>query len=95
MQTILFTINNQTYAIHLSARYTRSGFAHDSYLLKQSSENNALFYFGIGKKQSCFYLNRNWESYTFQSVIRKLISANFDKTTAESIMLDIDNRKYL
>jgi hypothetical protein len=94
MQTILFTINNQTYAIHLSARYTRSGFAHDSYLLKQSSENNALFYFGIGKKQSSFYINRTWEAYTYQSVIRKLIHANFDESTANAIMLDIDNRRY-
>ena len=93
MQIILFTINNQKYSIHLTWRKTRNGFAHDSYLLKQSSGYDALF-FGIGKKQSCFYINRTWESYTYQSVIRKLIHANFDESTANAIMLDIDNRRY-
>lgn len=94
MQTILFTYNNQTYSIFLSIRKTRSGFAHDSYLFKQSNQYKELFY-GFGKKQSCFYLNRTWESYQFQSVIRKLIYANFDESSANAIMLDIDNRKYL
>ena len=94
MQTILFTINNQTYSIHLAFRKTRNGFAHDSYLLKQSNNHDELFFF-TSKKQSCFYINRTWESYTYQSVIRKLIHANFDQSTANAIMLDIDNRKYL
>jgi len=91
MQTIIFTINNQKYSINLTWRKTRNGFAHDSYLLKQSSGHDELF-FQIGKKQSCFYLNRTWEAYTYQSVIRKLIHASFDESTAKTIMLDIDNR---
>lgn len=93
MQTIIFTINNQKYTINLDWRSTRNGFAHDSYLLKQSSGYEEL-YFQLGKKQSCFYINRTWESYTYQSVIRKLIYASFDESTAKAIMLDIDNRRY-
>jgi hypothetical protein len=93
MQTIIFTIKNQKYSIHLTWRKTRNGFAHDSYLLKQSNGADSLF-FQIGKKQSCFYLNRTWEAYTYQSVIRKLIHASFDESTAKTIMLDIDNRRY-
>jgi hypothetical protein len=93
MQIITFTLNNQRYSIHLTWRKTRNGFAHDSNLLKQSSGADSLF-FQIGKKQSCFYLNRTWESYTYQSVIRKLIHANFEESTAKAIMLDIDSRRY-
>jgi hypothetical protein len=93
MQSIIFNINNQKYSINLTWRKTRNGFAHDSYLLKQSSGADSLF-FQIGKKQSCFYINRTWESYTYQSVIRKLIYASFDESTANAIMLDIDNRQY-
>ena len=93
MQTIIFTIKNQKYTINLTWRKTRNGFAHDSYLLKQSSGYEEL-YFQVGKKQSCFYINRTWESYTYQSVIRKLIYASFDESTANAIMLDIDNRHY-
>jgi hypothetical protein len=93
MKTIIFTINNQKYTINLIWRKTRNGFAHDSYLLKKSSGYEEL-YFQIGKKQSCFYMNRTWESYTYQSVIRKLIHASFDESTAKAIMLDIDNRRY-
>jgi hypothetical protein len=93
MTTIIFTINNQKYTINLDWRKTRNGFAHDSYLLKQSSGYEEL-YFQLGKKQSCFYINRTWESYTYQSVIRKLIYATFDESTANAIMLDIDNRRY-
>ena len=94
MKTILFTIENQTYAIHLEIRKTRSGFAHDSYLLKQSNQLKDSFDLH-GKSQSCFYINRTWESYTFQSVIHKLINANFEESKAQSILLDIENRKYL
>ena len=90
MQTIQFTNNHTNYIIHLSWRKTRNGFAHDSYLLKQSSNHNALF-FQIGKKATAFYINRTWESYTYQTVIYKLIGANFDESNARFIMLCIDN----
>jgi hypothetical protein len=93
MQSIIFTIKNQKYSIHLTWRKTRNGFAHDSYLLKQSSGADSLF-FQVSKKKSCFYINRTWEAYTYQSVIRKLIYASFDESTANAIMLDIDNRRY-
>jgi hypothetical protein len=93
MQTIIFTINNQKYTINLDSRKTRNGFAHDSYLLKQSSGYEELF-FQVGKKESCFYINRTWESYTYKSVIHKLIRANFDNANADSILKDIDNRRY-
>jgi hypothetical protein len=90
MQTIQFTNNHTNYLIHLSLRKTRNGFAHDSYLMKQSSDNIKLFY-QIGKKTSAFYINRTWESYTYQTVIYKLIGANFDQSNARFIMLFIDN----
>jgi hypothetical protein len=58
--------------------------------MKQSSENNGLF-FQVGKKTSAFYINRTWEAYTYQTVIYKLIGANFDELTAKFIMLFIDS----
>ena len=93
MNSFQFNIDKEFYIIVNQTRKTRNGFAHDSYLLKQSSGHDELF-FQIGKKQSCFYLNRTWESYTYQSVIRKLIHASFDESTAKAIMIDIDNRQY-
>jgi hypothetical protein len=91
MDTILFEYNNQRYSIELSWRKTRNGFAHDSFLLKESPNQSALFFI-MNKKQSCFYINRTWESYQFKSVIHKLIRANFDDLSANAILLDIDKR---
>jgi hypothetical protein len=94
MQTIIFLIDNQKYSVNLTWRKTRNGFAHDAYLLRQVSNDDQLF-FQIGKKQSCFYINRTWESYEYRSVINKIIRANFEENIAQTIMFDIDNRKYL
>lgn len=92
MNTIYFTYNNLKYMINLSWRNTRNGFAHDSYLMKQSSANVELF-FQVGKKVSAFYNNRTWEAYTYQSVIYKLIGANFNEVESREVMLLIDNMR--
>lgn len=52
--------NGKMYMFVCSARNTRNGFAHDCELFI-----NDIF----AIKQSCFYLNRTWECFRFQSVM--------------------------
>ena len=59
MKTIKITVNNKEYLFICNWRNTRTGFAHDCNLLID----------GIEKSVShCFYINRTWEVYSFQSV---------------------------
>ncbi len=53
---------------------TRSGFTHVSKLYR----NNALVC-----KAKCFYLNRTWESYPFQSSMKKVLKVAIEKEIAE------------
>jgi len=53
---------------------TRNGFTHVSKLYR----NNALVC-----EARCHYLNRTWESYTFQSSMKKVISMAIEKEIAE------------
>ena len=60
MEYITKTINGAEFMFCVSARNTRSGFAHDCVLL----HNGRMI-----AHDTAHYLNRTWESYRFQSVM--------------------------
>lgn len=69
MEIKKFTVNGKEYEFVNSYRSTRSGFAHDT----------TLFINGVEKTENtCHYLNRTWECYTYQTVmmgaVRELIN---------------------
>ena len=51
-------LNNKEYLFSCSSRNTRSGFAHDCTMYCDYNEINSA---------SCYYLNRTWEYWTYQS----------------------------
>lgn len=61
----LFKIN-QNYTIVCEAKKTKNGFKHEATLITDKNEQ-------IGKEQ-IHYLNRTWESYEFESVIKVLLN---------------------
>ncbi len=76
---IKFIFNNQEFTIFCEWGKTRSGFKHTATLKKSYKNNdfkNAIEYWEIDSAK-CFYLNRTWESYQFESVIKKLIRQHF------------------
>jgi len=60
---------NDVYSVVCNSESTRNGFRHIAVLMKNGYE--------IGKAK-CSYINRTWESYDFETVILKLIDANFE-----------------
>lgn len=56
---IKFNANGHDISFYCSARDTRSGFAHDTRLYVDGHEES------VG---TCYYLNRTWEHWRFQSV---------------------------
>lgn len=71
--TRLFECNNG-FKIMLSAdsRNTRHGFAHDAKITVYP--NNGTFC-GYSVSAHCYYLNRTWERYTFQTVLQRVCRA--------------------
>ena len=65
MEIRKITVNGNEYEFVNNSRSTRSGFAHDTTLFKGN--------YSIGKA-SCHYLNRTWECYRYQTVMRCCIS---------------------
>ena len=59
-----FTVNGKKVQFANNSRGTRSGFAHDTSFFV----NGHLY-----REATCHYLNRTWERYTFQSVMRKAV----------------------
>ena len=55
-----------------SARNTRSGFAHDTIVTIDTT---------LVHKTSAHYINRTWESYTYQSVMKKALDELIDEET--------------
>jgi hypothetical protein len=64
----IFELGNKYQAVCVSEG-TRYGFRHVATLLHNGRE--------IAKTKCCYY-NRTWESFEFESVLRKLIEGNFD-----------------
>lgn len=64
MDTIEFNIGNgKVFNFYCKWRKTRSGFAHGCFISAS----------GYNFKVSCFYLNRTWESYEYQTVLHKAL----------------------
>ena len=85
MNSFQFNINKEFYIIVNQTRKTRNGFAHDSVLMRKNEFGAVFQYEQIGKKISAFYLNRTWESFQFESVMRQLIHAYFDESQHKTI----------
>lgn len=64
MREITKIINGNEYIFINSSRGNRSGFVHESELIKNG--------WTIGKNK-CQYYNRTWEAYTYQSVMKGLV----------------------
>ena len=65
------------YNIVCNSESTRTGFRHVATLCKNG--------FGFAKAK-CTYLNRTWEAYQFESVLVKIIEANFTGTEKEKYL---------
>ena len=76
MEIRKITINGNEYEFINESRSTRNGFAHDTTLFKG--------YSSIGKA-SCHYLNRTWECYRYQTVMKRCISNIIDAKEANYI----------
>ena len=59
MKTIRFTVDGKDILFICEARDTRSGFAHDATLIVDGRRLHT---------SHCYYLNRTWESYAYQTV---------------------------
>lgn len=59
-----FTLSDK-YSVVCESSDTRNGFKHTATLLTNGRDT--------GETVKCNYLNRTWESYTYQSVLYKLI----------------------
>ena len=55
--------NGKVFDFYCKSRNTRSGFAHDCFIYAP----------GYDFKVSCFYYNRTWESYGYQTVLHKAL----------------------
>jgi len=58
---------NRDYSIACEAKSTRNGFKHEATLLHNGIE------VGFAK---CCYLNRTWEAFCYQSVMRKVVDGS-------------------
>jgi hypothetical protein len=90
---INFNYNNYQYRINCQRGKTRNGFKHVATLespYKNPNLNNAIEWIPLYTSK-CFYLNRTWESYEFQSVIYKLIRKHWNKDF-ESVVKLIESK---
>jgi hypothetical protein len=91
MNHIEFTFNQNKQFIFCESVKTRNGFKHVAYLRLPIINNN--FVNGIEFLEidsvKINYLNRTWESFQFESVIKKLITKHFKKDFDSVIKLII------
>jgi hypothetical protein len=59
-----------------SARNTRSGFAHDTQMFINGR---------LEQTATCHYLNRTWESYAFQSVMKQAVYLRIEQERAKLV----------
>lgn len=76
MEIRKITVNGNEYEFINESRNTRHGFAHDTKLFRGYS-NIA--------KNSCHYLNRTWECYRYQTVMKGCISNLIDSRYTDFI----------
>ena len=92
MQTFLRTIDGYNYTIICESKNTRNGFKHEAYLYQVVGVEMYLL-----NKATCYYLNRTWEAYTYQSVLHTVITELIDHDLGSFIAneKDIHNIKRL
>ena len=61
-QYFAFTFDGKNYEARCSSRSTRNGFAHDC-TVRDENYNEV-------SEATCHYLNRTWECYRFESVLK-------------------------
>jgi hypothetical protein len=66
---------NDVYSVVCTSESTRSGFRHLATLTRGGYE--------IAKAKICYY-NRTWEAYEFESVLLRIIDANFEGQEKEN-----------
>lgn len=64
----IFTLSKE-YSVVCNSKDTRNGFKHEATLHKNG--------FSIYQTKIC-YLNRTWEAYEYESILHKVIDANFE-----------------
>jgi hypothetical protein len=67
----VFTLN-KIYSISCEFEQTRQGFRHVATLLKNGYNN------GFGRETKVNYLNRTWECFEFETVLKRCIEDNFE-----------------
>lgn len=75
-----FVLNGINYSIINESKITRNGFKHESTLYKKFKKTNIAFYqFEFEKihQAKAFYINRTWEAFQYESVMKKLINTYF------------------
>lgn len=77
---MMFSVNiaQDRFTFHCNARDTKSGFAHDCELYLSNHDN----YYKIACG-TCYYYNRTWESWRFQSVCLQAVQNAIDQKTDE------------
>lgn len=67
---------NKEYQIVCDWKKTRNGFKHTAELRSGVFKGNNCCYFSTIEKTKVCYLNRTWESFEYETVIKKLLSFN-------------------
>jgi len=69
---------NKNYEIICDWQQTRNGFKHIAKLKKHIPQSFNGGYMGVISETKVCYLNRTWESFEYETVIKKLLSFNTD-----------------
>jgi hypothetical protein len=76
---------SEDYKVICETQNTRYGFRHVASLRDK-------YFSEVAKSKACYY-NRTWESYTYQSVLKKVISAYFEGAEHEAFQKYADEYK--
>lgn len=81
LKTFTFTVNGETFSFYCETTNTRSGFCHHAYLW-------GLGYHGEHTRVS--YYNRTWESFGYETVMRRAVEKITPKAIRPAIHLELD-----
>jgi hypothetical protein len=79
-----FNIDKE-YTVACEWKKTRTGFKHEATLLRNGSEID---------KTKVNYYNRTWESYEYETVIKKLLSKHFKDEQLDNYLKDIRTKQH-
>lgn len=78
-QYFAFTFDGKNYEARCTSRNTRNGFAHDC-TVRDENYNDIT-------EATCYYLNRTWECYRFESVLHSAIYKMAEEEAEEAVAL--------